>query len=229
MGLDSYADLQTKGSQRALSCRGCGYELTGLGPEGNCPECGAPVSAMIGDAVGGIPSKNPFAVERSFAHDTTPDGTIQVGYYGTIKQAVRWEDGTMEFLSSSIDSLEEATAISSNGVYVVGIAQSGMGFIYGPDGISIPLGTLGSGATIPVGVSNDGQVVVGNSGGVPFLWTPINGMQEVRTILEVDFELDLSDWILSEVVGLSANGTTLTGNGTKLGDPEPWRAVLPRE
>jgi len=34
-------------------CRGCGYELNGLGPVGNCPECGGAYDLYSGEGVAG--------------------------------------------------------------------------------------------------------------------------------------------------------------------------------
>jgi hypothetical protein len=42
-----------------LLCEACGYTLNGLPRDGNCPECGTPISQSIGD------HREPAAVERS--------------------------------------------------------------------------------------------------------------------------------------------------------------------
>jgi len=34
-------------------CRGCGYELNGLGPQGRCPECGGVYDIYTGEGIAG--------------------------------------------------------------------------------------------------------------------------------------------------------------------------------
>jgi probable HAF family extracellular repeat protein len=133
-----------------------------------------------------------------------------------------------------------ATAVSADGSVVVGKSQSdlcGEAFRW-EDGVMTGLGTLPSEGygSIAVGVSSDGSVIVGNIGGVyridppveAFVWTEINAMRSVRSVLVDEFGLDLTGWTLTSAAGVSDDGLTILGNGINPdGESEAWIAVLP--
>ncbi|WP_428937524.1 hypothetical protein [Fontivita pretiosa] len=50
MNIPSVATLVP--DQSDLVCEGCGYALTALARQGNCPECGKPITESIGSIVG---------------------------------------------------------------------------------------------------------------------------------------------------------------------------------
>jgi probable HAF family extracellular repeat protein len=94
----------------------------------------------------------------------------------------------------------------------------------------VDLGTLGGPESAAFAVNGDGSVIAGSSltsgstgSDHPFRWTAKTGMQDLTKLVNAPQQL-----ILQSAVGVSADGTVITGNGfnTKLGD-EPWRAVLP--
>ncbi len=71
-------------------------------------------------------------------------------------------------------------------------------------------------------VSRDGSIVVGYStvsGDInhqeheAFLWTEKTGMVNLKTILETEYGLDLTEWTLYEANCISDDGTTISGNG----------------
>jgi probable HAF family extracellular repeat protein len=93
------------------------------------------------------------------------------------------------------------------------------------------LGTLGGAESAAFAINGDGSVIVGSSltsqstgSDVAFRWTAKAGMQDISKLVNVPQHL-----ILQSVVGVSQDGTVITGNGfnTRLGMDEPWRAVLP--
>ncbi len=113
-------------------------------------------------------------------------------------------------------------------------------------GVAQPLGSLpgGSDDTLPWDVSADGAVVVGasdastgcgnslsdenTSGCQAFLWEAEHGIRSLAEVLEADYGLDLTGWILREAQGISDDGLTIVGWGTNpSGDEEAWLAVLP--
>jgi hypothetical protein len=98
---------------------------------------------------------------------------------------------------------------------------------------TLPIGGQGS---VPVGVSSDGSVIVGNIGGTwsfdppieAFVWTEKNAMRSVRSMLVDEFGLDLTGWTLTSAAGISDDGLTILGNGINPdGKSEAWIAVLP--
>ena len=89
--------------------------------------------------------------------------------------------------------------------------------------------------SIPLDVSTDGSVIVGRSDrgtGIvrieAFLWDPVNDMMVLRSVLEIDFGLDLTGWTLLDATGVSTDGLTIVGRGENpLGDTEAWIVTLP--
>ena len=89
-------------------------------------------------------------------------------------------------------------------------------------------------------VSGDGSVVVGyvqNNSGFDeqkaFIWDQKHGMRLLQDVLEDDFGLDLSGWLLDEswaswkATGISEDGLTVVGVAlNSQGQREAWRAVL---
>jgi uncharacterized membrane protein len=93
----------------------------------------------------------------------------------------------------------------------------------------------GDGKSYAQAVSADGSFVFGSAnmpstpgGSEAFVWDSVHGMRTVRTVLTNDLGLDLTGWVLSEVMDCSADGLTMAGNGF---DPEgylePWIAHVP--
>ncbi len=128
-----------------------------------------------------------------------------------------------------------AFGVSADGLGVVGESRSTKGteaFRWEND-VMTPLGDLTGGNFLSIAwdVSADGSVIVGWSDGAngteAFIWTESAGMRSVKQVLETDYGLDLTGWILLEARGISDAGTVIAGNGTNPnGDTEAWRAVL---
>lgn len=83
-------------------------------------------------------------------------------------------------------------------------------------------------------MSADGSVLVGVSGNDPdpdqtaFIWDAVNGMRDLKTVLETEFGLDLTDWKLRQAWAVSADGLTITGVGENPdGNREAWIANIP--
>jgi len=92
------------------------------------------------------------------------------------------------------------------------------------------IGTLGGPESRALAANRDGSVIVGTSltsqlsdSNHAFRWTAKTGMQDLQKLVNVP-----GDWILSTAVGVSADGTVITGYGL---NPklvwEPSRIVLP--
>ena len=80
-------------------------------------------------------------------------------------------------------------------------------------------------------VSGDGSVVVGWSSGDPggaFVWDSEHGMRLLMDVLVTDYGLDLSEWwYLAEARGISDDGLTIAGSGSRNGVTEAWIAHIP--
>jgi len=105
-------------------------------------------------------------------------------------------------------------------------------------GTATQLGSL-PGATFvnseALAVSHNGAVIVGravdvNGADRAFVWDASHGMRNLATVLETDYGLDLSGWVLVEATGVSdvvSNSYTVVGRGVDpQGDPQGFVAHL---
>jgi len=156
--------------------------------------------------------------------------------FGPVDHAFLWTPATglqdLGVLPGGDQSV--AIAISANEQVVVGEATvSGFwhAFRWTAATGMVDLGTLGGPESGAFAVNGDGSVIVGSAlisqstgSDHAFRWTANTGMQDLTKLVNVPQHL-----ILQSVIGVSADGTVITGNGfnTRLGMDEPWRAVLP--
>ena len=137
-----------------------------------------------------------------------------------------------------------AYGVSADGSVIVGTADSASGLweaFRWENGVMTGLGEGPRGGfdTSAYSVSGDGSVIVGIEGqwayvmhpimtGRAFIWDADNGMRDLSDVLENDYGLDVTGWILGEPVGISADGLTIIGNGLNPnGHLEGWVATIP--
>ncbi len=120
---------------------------------------------------------------------------------------------------------------SQDGSIAVGFSGSSMALWR--DGVVRDLGTVaGSDAAIAYTVSGDGRVVGGshfnytNFSQAACIWTERLGLVDLRTHL-ASLGVDVTGWGFQSVMGLSADGATLTGRGAWQGEPASWIVRLP--
>ena len=156
--------------------------------------------------------------------------------FGPVDHAFRWTPAAglqdLGVLPGGDQSV--AIAISADEKVVVGEATVGgfwHAFRWTAATGMVDLGTLSGPESAAFAVNGDGNVIVGSSlasqstsSDHAFRWTAKTGMQDVTKLVNAPQRL-----IVQSAVGISQDGTVLTGNGfnTKLGVDEPWRAVLP--
>ena len=87
--------------------------------------------------------------------------------------------------------------------------------------------------SIAFGVSDDGNTIVGyyfdtsTGGNKSFLWSPAQGMRDLKTVLTTDLALNLSGWTLTVAFDVSADGNRIVGHGVNPnGQAEGWIARL---
>lgn len=133
-----------------------------------------------------------------------------------------------------------ANDVSADGSVVVGQSRSGEaegGFeaFRWENGTMIALGSLPEYwyESRAYGVSADGSVVVGESSAShptfyanAFIWTEENGIQDLKEVLENEYNLDLTDWTLQNASDISDDGKVIVGWGFKNGATLGWRAYL---
>lgn len=184
------------------------------------------------------------------------DGSVKAGVSASFfyQDAVRWSPtGEMTHLAH-LRSLTSAgaRAVSADGAVIVGTESDNR---TGPSGWSeafrwtegggvVGLGYLPGGLeqTEAFAVSADGSVIVGRGsvGYAPpgdgfsqaiyeaFIWTPDEGLRNLRDLLIAECGLDLRGWTLASATGVSADGRTIVGTGVDPeGNTEAWMAVIP--
>lgn len=152
-------------------------------------------------------------------------------------EAVIWDASSLSLqqLGDLADGVFNSRAFdsSADGTTVVGYGSSSDGteaFIWDADNGMRGLGDLAGGVfnSKASGVSADGTTIVGYGSSSDdteaFIWDADNGMRALRSVLVEDFDLTavLEGWTLNEASGISDDGQTIVGYGTKDGKREAW-------
>jgi uncharacterized membrane protein len=148
--------------------------------------------------------------------------------------AFRWTegDGIANLERSREDDYNvgsRATAVSGDGMVVVGdniVGRRREAFRWTVRTGMVSLGVLaGEGFSEAHSVTDDGQIIVGQSGTRPFWWDGRRGLRDLRELLESEFGMaeSLRGWRLENVTVISADGHVLAGQGVNpAGEPEGW-------
>jgi probable HAF family extracellular repeat protein len=176
---------------------------------------------------------------QSFAEGVSANGEIVVGWTNT--EGFRWTEPTGIEGLGDLDSLwpypvSAAYGISPNGSVIVGEARNSdwsdeafrLSESVGMEGLGILPGQFLNAAS---DVTADGSVIVGLPSryveGEAFIWDEIHGLRSLKTVLEVDYGLDLSGWTLVAATSISDDGTMIVGYGVNPeGYTEGWVANL---
>lgn len=178
----------------------------------------------------------------SEAHGVSADGWVVVGSsHGSdgFLHAFRWSStaGMVGLVPHPGDSTS-AAAVTPDGSGIVGDSNDHTTGItqafrwIEATGYQL-LGLLpGTNATHAHSISADGQVVVGDSQdgqghGWAFIWTPTAGIRDLKVVLEADFGLNLTGWLIQDARDISDDGATIVGFGLNpCGLGEGWVARL---
>jgi probable HAF family extracellular repeat protein len=218
-----------------------GSVIVGLAPGGEAFRFADGTFTLLGDL--------PGSPEYSEALGVSPDGATIVGKGNADEgsaEAFIWSDGVMESLGDLPGGWfnSEAWDLSADSSVIVGFGSGEQGVeavrwdrtgtANGGELIITPLGDLpgGNHYSEAHAVSADGSVIVGQSdtdeGIRAFLWTAERGMRSLSDVLQDDFGLDVSGWLIEEANGISADGLTIVGTGYELGvGRRGWIATLP--
>ncbi len=187
----------------------------------------------------------PGLTVSSSARGISGDGTVivggSVGALGSGKgEPFRWtaETGMVSIGFSGGFSSGTASIVSADGLVVVGIGLNsssvGEPFRWTEAEGMVGLGDLPGGQFRgnPLAISADGTLIVGSSftsiGQEAFIWDAINGMRNLKDVLENEIGLDLNGWfLLGSADGISDDGRVITGTGSNLNSgSEAWIAIL---
>jgi len=204
---------------------------TGSFGGGTCSALQAPLSMVdlsadgsvaAGSGAGGL---DMFGQQATNAYRSTPAGNCQD-------------------IDAVFNRNSDASGISAAGTVIVGEMQVGspyLAFRWTASTGMVNLGSLGGGLSRAIATSQDGSVVVGTSltttssgSAHAFIWTARCGMLDLQTALKKQGAKIPSGWILQTATDVSEDGTVITGwgvspppPGSKFGQTEPWRAILP--
>lgn len=208
------------------------------------------VSAVRWSQSGGLTTLPiPAGVIQARATDISADGSTITGWgfdatYTT--HAIVWPATGAPIVLPAFAGSGYTTAydVSADGSVVVGYSEGGTAnpgvntavrWQRGPGGSytlhALPT-ALSTEPTVAYAVSADGSKIVGSRmGGVVFLWTAADGMQNLQTLL-LNAGLDISgQWdSLGEPAAISADGKVIVGTGYRVGSfgGAPWRIELPQ-
>lgn len=178
---------------------------------------------------------------QSAAYDVSADGSVVVGeseHLGEqfwVSEAFRWTNGGMMGLGILEGyAVSGASGVSADGTTVVGLLSSADGLIEGfrwtdAEGM-VGLGPgPGGTSTVATSVSGDGSIIVGYTedadGQKAFIWDSLNGVRDLKQVLQSDYGISTSGWKLVEALAISDDGTTIVGYGTHP-HTEGWIARL---
>ncbi|MBL0921151.1 MAG: PEP-CTERM sorting domain-containing protein [Phycisphaerales bacterium] len=187
---------------------------------------------LVGGSLQALPDL-PGGIEDSAANAVSADGSIMAGRGispGTTYEACIWVNGSAAMGLGDLpggDSHSHVQGMNGDGSIHVGYANSASqsGGLWGEaarwvnGGPPESLGDLPGGAFngYAFGVSDDGGVIVGFSttalGVEAFVWDAENGMRLLRQVLEDDYGLDLTGWVLRVASAVTPDGRRIVGSG----------------
>ncbi len=162
------------------------------------------------------------------------DGSTIIGIAGTPggDRAFVWtQAGGMQSLGllSPGDGASSAWGVSADGTVVAGF--SGTRAVIWTSGIAQSIGMLpGATNAIAYTLSDDGSLVGGYSffglNATATLWSQTLGTVDLNTYLPT-LGIDLTGWELDYTRDISADGTTIVGEGLFNGEPRGWVVTIP--
>ncbi len=176
----------------------------------------------------------------SLAEGVSDDGNTIIGRSSAANgdEAFRWTAATGMVSLGALPGapnppwprdVSVAFDVSADGEVVVGFAWDGSGQNV-PFRWTEATGMVGIGVldeqddSYAHAVSEDGSVIVGESGGRAFIWTAQTGIRDLTDYLATDYNLDLQGYVLTNATGISNDGMTIVGMSDH---DDSWIVVIP--
>lgn len=165
-------------------------------------------------ATGAVNLGLPPSATAAFCTEISRDATTLVGamQVGGSQLGFRWTAGSgFETLPLGLATSSIAYAVNADGSVIAGALEEGFELpaCRWVDGVLQPIGfnPLTNYAN-PRGISDDGAVIVGESGLTPFRWTPLGGFESLPVPVS---QTPGAEYTGATVYGVSADGTILGG------------------
>lgn len=206
-----------------------GSIIVGLGWVNNCRAHG--FLWVEGEGMYDLGAQN----RSSRAYNVSAEGVIAVGWdeHATgFRRPTLWVYGEVWVQSENPGEIYNVTP---DGVFLTGVEENvAVRWVWGGEGwIPEDLGRLpGAARAVGLAVSDDGNVIVGNSGTLnnidAFYWSPDTGLVMMTTHLRNLGVEGLDGWRLMNATAVSADGTTIAGWGISPANRlEGWIVRLP--
>lgn len=127
------------------------------------------------------------------------------------------------------DALASASSYDGGIIYGMGRGPHGYDtFRWTQDTGTVLLGVAaaGFGAPLPAACTPDGGIIAGSAGFRAFVWTIGSGPEDVQTVLEQHYGIDLGGLQLISVTSISADGRTVAGLASNGSYNQGWVAHL---
>lgn len=180
----------------------------------------------------GFLDQSPTHDSQSFARGVSKDGRYIVGtgtyesFCGLNRQAYLYDVNDQDPEDTSAP--QRPLKLCSNPDYP---NSRLLGYVPGHEGFSDALAVALDGSVV-VGRARSvilvqmGECYFGDPHPIAMIWDPYNGARDLKGVLESDYGLDLTGWVLHEARGISSDGTVIVGMGEYEGEPQGWVAVV---
>jgi uncharacterized membrane protein len=219
-------------SASARQCPISLHEWLPLGIHGQCftlvgyttdPTSATPIEGVKRTSAGFSYLGKLTADAQSQAVGVSGDGSVIVGFEDPASWKWTAAGGIQPLPQSSTWSSAAATAVSRDGVTIVGIANLTAGGSHAVRWTGTTYTDDGAGTYRAV---NADGTVVGGSDGSGVVTVRVNGVSQALTA-QLGNTSDLSGWTLTQLSGISDDGKSLCGDGMHNGVQEGWVAHLP--
>lgn len=184
---------------------------------------------------GGNQQSNAIAISR--------DGLVIVGVgHPVLTGAVMWAaNGSSTSLGKLPGDAEGvATAVSRDGSVIVGASTNNAGvprafrWTQQTGMVALANGVNGLLGTFATSVSGSGSTIVGwgpeSTGDVALIWDVDHGWRKLDAALAIDYQTQVTGWVLTRATAISDDARTIAGYGTNpQGQTEAWIVRLPHE
>jgi uncharacterized membrane protein len=183
---------------------------------------------------GGFQTLPPLSGGSGMGWAVDGDGSTIVGNtFGA--HAVRWDGLVPTDLGIIPGGFQDAdaTAVTADGTQIFGIARGPQGYdafrwtqATGMVGLGFPSAGFNN-LPLPQACTADGTILVGNTFGAAIVWRLGSGPEYIQDVLEQQFGINLNGLFLEHAMGISDDGRTIVGFGSRNNARHGFMVQLP--